>query len=510
MSVVRRWSARLPLRIKLVAAVLALAAAALVAAGAAAATSLRGYLVDRVDSQLAQAAHPFSERSPFGRETRLPGGDGDRGRLPSQFVVEFVDTTGAPTYLASQPLQEGQSPPDLPSLSLQQVVDRQGQPFTVSADGGSWRVVAMPLADGSGSVLVAQSLADVQSTVDRLVVLEVSIGVVVLVLIAGVGYLIVRRSLRPLVEVEQTAAAIADGDLSQRVPDQDPRTEVGGLTAALNGMLHQIEAAFAERAASEADARASEERMRRFVADASHELRTPLTSVRGFAELYRQRHHDPDPEDARLLRRIEDEAARMGLLVDDLLLLARLDQHRPLARERVDLLRLATDAVQDLRVVDPGRTVDLAVTGGPGVPVVVGDEARLRQVLGNLVGNARNHTPPGTPVTVRVGTRPPDAGAPGGWAVVEVADKGPGLSHEQAARVFERFYRADTSRTRASGGTGLGLSIVASLVAAHHGRVELDTAPGQGATFRVLLPLADEPGSQPPSSLVPAAGQSAP
>src|SRR3954451_10865500 len=228
--------------------------------------------------------------------------------------------------------------------------------------------------------------------------------------------------------------------------------------------------------------------MRQFVADASHELRTPLTSIRGFAELFRQGAVADEAELARVMRRIEDEGARMGVLVDDLLLLARLDQHRPLERQPVDLGRLAADAVEDVRMVAPGRPIELHVADARP-PVVVGDDLRLRQVLGNLLGNALTHTPDGTPIRVRVDTRAGDGGDDG-WAVLEVTDEGPGLPDEHAARVFERFYRVDAARTRAEGGSGLGLSIVAGLAAAHGGRVELDTAAGEGATFRVLLPLA--------------------
>jgi two-component system OmpR family sensor kinase len=221
--------------------------------------------------------------------------------------------------------------------------------------------------------------------------------------------------------------------------------------------------------------------MRRFVGDASHELRTPLTSIRGFAELYRQGALPAQADVDRAMNRVESEAARMGLLVEDLLLLARLDQQRPLEHTPVDLLELATDAVQDARAVDPSRTVDLEVVATGPAPVVSGDAPRLRQVLGNLVGNALTHTT--APVTVRVSTAT-------GHAVVEVEDRGPGIPVEDRPRVFERFFRADTSRTRASGGTGLGLSIVAALVAAHRGSVEVLDTPGGGATFRVTLPLA--------------------
>jgi len=224
--------------------------------------------------------------------------------------------------------------------------------------------------------------------------------------------------------------------------------------------------------------------MRRFITDASHELRTPLTTIRGFAELYRQ---GAAKDVEMLMSRIESESRRMGLLVEDLLLLARLDAQRPLEHRRVDLLALATDAVHDAQSIAPQRTITMEVFDGPGTPEVLGDEARLRQVLGNLVANALQHTPETARITVRVGTADDDA-------VLEVADRGPGMTQEDAQRVFERFYRTDSSRARASGGTGLGLSIVDSLVYAHGGQVTVTTAPGQGCCFRVTLPrIADVP-----------------
>ncbi len=493
--------ARVPLRVKLVAIVVSLVAVALTAAGLAATTSLRSYLLQRVDGQLQQVARPFAgggSAGPF-------DGDGDRRgpRLPSDFFVQYADVSGTPVAVSSNPLANEPNPA-LPRLTLAQVIARSGSPFTVPAQAGDgqWRVVAAPLADRSGSVLVAQSLSDVQHTVGRLAALERVIGLSVVALLGGIGYVVVRRSLRPLTEVEHTAAAIAAGDLSRRVPETDPRTEVGRLSAALNGMLAQIERAFRVQQASEAAARKSEQQMRQFVADASHELRTPLTSIRGFAELHRQGAAATPQDVARLMRRIEDEAARMGVLVDDLLLLARLDQQRPLERKPVDLLAIATDAVHDARAVDRQRPITLDVTAGEVPPVVIGDEPRLRQVLGNLVGNALSHTPPGTPVAVRVRTRP-DGRNGGSSAVLEVSDEGPGLAPQDAARVFERFYRADSSRNRSHGGTGLGLSIVAGLTEAHGGRVELDTEPGRGATFRVLLPLA--PAAPPADRALPSA-----
>jgi two-component system OmpR family sensor kinase len=285
------------------------------------------------------------------------------------------------------------------------------------------------------------------------------------------------------------------------VDEGDPHTEVGRLSIALNGMLTQIESAFHQREASEASAKQSEDRMRRFVADASHELRTPLTSIRGFAELYRQGAVSSPEDLRRMMRRVEEEATRMGLLVEDLLLLARLDQQRPLEQQPVDLLVITADAVHDARAVQPDRPIELEVDADTA-PVVVGDEARLRQVLGNLVANALTHTPAGTPVTVRLATTREAGGR--AWALIGVSDEGPGLNAAEATRVFERFYRADKSRTRAQGGSGLGLSIVAALVAAHGGQVDVVTAPGEGATFTVRLPLQSESQSEPSETLTPA------
>ncbi|HET6817015.1 MAG TPA: HAMP domain-containing sensor histidine kinase [Mycobacteriales bacterium] len=488
MTAVRRLLARLTLRTKLLVALLLLVAVGLVGSGIVAAASLRGYLVDRVDAQLRQVSESFHRQGGL-----PPPGDPDAGagfdrRGPSQFYVGVVDANGAVTSIRDEQFGVTQSAPKLPASSSLSTAAREGRPFTIPAirNDGSWRAVLVPTADGS-TLLVAQSLGDVEQTVGRLESLELVIGLAVLAVLAAVGSVVVRRSLRPLAEVEDTAEAIAAGDLSRRVPEVDPRTEVGRLSAALNGMLAQIEHAFGEQRASEASARRSESKMRQFVADASHELRTPLTSIRGFAELYRQGALSDQAELKRALGRIEAEAKRMGVLVDDLLLLARLDQQRPLERQPVDLLVLAKDAVQDASLLAPDRVVRLEAPDEP-LPLVIGDELRLRQVLGNLVSNALQHTPAGTPVAVRVRAEN-EGGVP--WAVLEVADHGPGLTAEQAEHVFERFYRVDTARTReGEGGAGLGLSIVAGIAAAHGGRAEVEPTPGGGATFRVLLPLA--------------------
>ena len=412
------------------------------------------------------------------------------------------------------------------------LVAHPGQPITVPAESGNarWRIIAEPghvqNLDGTtvtASAIVAFDVSYIFTTIANLVRVDLVVSIVVIIVLAIVGVAVVRSNLRPLDDIEETAEDIAAGHLDRRVPDRDPRTEVGRLGRSINAMLTQIESAFHDRQESEEAAVQSEERMRRFIADASHELRTPLTAIRGFAEYYRQRGGvaTPDaetrgslsPEDLnRIMQRVESEAARMGVLVEDLLLLARMDQQRPLERRPVDLLVLAADSVQDARMIAPGRPVRLTVEPG-GAFLVLGDEVRLRQVVGNLMSNALTHTPDGTAIDVRLSSGfvsgpPPYPGAPAPSvpaAVLEVADRGPGLTPDQARRVFERFYRADQARNRKSGGSGLGLAIVSALVAAHGGTATVDSAPGQGATFRITLPLApgagapDEPDAEPGS-----------
>ena len=476
-SWVTRLSSRTPLRIKLIAAVLAMVALALVAVSVASVSAMRGYLLDKTDRQLTAVARVMA------RALTQPGGGQTKVPVAGQFVVQLHDATGKTVGSAPRTIWHSAEPEPIIPQDPAWLSAHTEEAVTVAAQSGDgrWRVHVEPVA--GGYVVVGTDLNDVARTAGRLVGVEIVVGSIVLVLVAGLGVAIVRASLRPLVNIEHTAEAIAAGDLSRRVPDADPRTEVGRLGNALNGMLSQIETAFRAQSESEATARESEGRMRRFVADASHELRTPLSVIRGFAEYYRQRDDVPPDELDRLIGRVEDEAARMGILVDDLLLLARLDQQRPLARRPVDLLALAADAVQGARVVDGEREITLSVRSGSAF-IVTGDEVRLRQVIGNLVNNALRHTPAGTPVEVIVrsgmlGDSPA--------AVLEVVDSGPGMPAEQAERVFERFYRADPARSR--GGTGLGLAIVAGLVEAHGGSVSVDTAPGEGATFRVLLPL---------------------
>jgi two-component system OmpR family sensor kinase len=449
------------------------------------ATLLRSYLIGRSDAQLrdfAKVATRIVERE------QLQPADSSRSRaLPSQFLVEVI---GADKQIkvAGGPLgSAGQLP-----LSAAQLSDT-GTPFTAAANGtapGSWRVLVQRLPDGDHLVL-AYSLGDLNSTVTRLEVADALAGAVAIALLAGLGLPLVRASLAPLARIEATAAAIAGGDLSRRIEHPAANTEVGRLAEALDVMLASIETAYLARADGEGRALRSQERMRRFTADASHELRTPLTCVRGLAEYGMQQGTAASPEELlRLLSLIDREADRMGRLVADLLLLARFDAGRPLDRRPMDLASLAVEAVQRARIKDPGRPITLQATE----PVIVdGDEERLAQVIDNLLGNALQHTPPGSPVTVTV-----TGGA--SRAELTVADHGPGMTAEQASHVFERFYRTDGARIRDRGGAGLGLAIAVSLAAVHGGEITVDTAPGHGAAFHLCLPQ--------PETLHPAASTS--
>ena len=465
---------RLPLRTQLLALLLGTVALVVLATSLAATAALRDYLVDRVDATLVDALK--REQGPG------PGGRGGRGGR-EDLAVTVLRYDGSGELVPRDGLQlsrfGGPLVPEPGALP--------GRPSDVGGvGGGRWRVLAGPGARG-GTVVVGASLRGVRETSAQLLLINAAVGLVAL---AGGGLLArvaVRRSLRPLVVVEETAEAVAAGDLTVRVPAGDPRTEIGSLAGSFNAMVDRFQSAYTAQQASEAQARASEERMRRFVGDASHELRTPLTSIRGFAELFRQGAAAEPEQLARVMRRIEDEAARMGLLVEDLLLLARLDQARPLRREPVDLRAVLTDVVHDAQALH-GDTHRIRLTAPPGSDssVVVGDDPRLRQVFGNLVTNAVTHTAAGTGVEVELT-------ADAEQVVVAVRDDGAGMTPTVAARVFERFYRADASRSRTASdasGSGLGLSIVAGLVAAHGGTVEVDSAPGTGTTFRVVLPAA--------------------
>jgi two-component system OmpR family sensor kinase len=556
----RQLPQRMSLRAKLVVAALALAAVALAVISVAGLSFLRTYLIGQADSQLDSLAVQAR-----GYNGHLPPRN---SFSPEAWTVIFVPARrGAASGSVDGNLQGASGGPLVtPGASWL----TSGAHTTVSAQSGSdrWRVLAVQhvtLLTGagpeSGTLVFGIDVTDQYATLTKLTTVDIVVSVLILLAMVAASTAVVRASLRPLTDIEKTAGAIAAGDLTRRVPELDPRTEVGRLGRSLNVMLSQIETAFDASSRSEEAARRSEGRMRQFVADASHELRTPLTAIRGFAEYYRQRGGVQSagspaadssegapagskgtskltPADLdRIMRRVEQESARMGILVEDMLLLARLDQQRPLDNSTVDLLTLAADAVHDARVVAPSRNINLTVGAGAAL-LVNGDEVRLRQVIGNLMSNALAHTPDGSPIDVRIrsgslaeiqaatasaGPAPagppaagasataagavpltPDAGpvpsngqvaaagpaAAQSAAVLEVTDHGPGLSEEQAAHAFERFYRADAART--TGGTGLGLAIVAALVSAHGGAVWVRTQPGQGATFAIALPLTPE------------------
>jgi two-component system, OmpR family, sensor kinase len=470
------------LRVRVMAVAAVLVTISSVVMGSLGTTLLHGYLLDRGDQQLRAFASVASRnlaRSRLPARARQPS-------LPSQFLVEVISADGR-VSVAGGPLHDT-GPPQISAARL----DGSKDPFTAATAGDpghSWRVLVRPLPGGQHAV-IAFSLDDLNSTVTRLEIADAVAGAVAILLLAGIGLPLVRISLAPLAKIESTAAAIAAGDLSRRIDHPPHSTEVGRLAEALNTMLGRIEAAYRAREKGEARALDSEDRMRRFVADASHELRTPLTSVRGLAEFSLQQGEGAGPAELiRLMTLIQQEATRMGRLVEDLLLLAQFDEDRPLDRRPVDLSSIAAEAVQAARLVQPDRPVALEADQ----PVIVNaDGARLRQIIDNLIGNALQHTPRGSPVTVAVHGRT-------GHAQLTVADNGPGMTVDQASLVFERFYRTDRARSRARGGTGLGLSIAAALAAAHGGTITVDTKPGRGAAFRVLLPLAAGVGATTPS-----------
>jgi two-component system OmpR family sensor kinase len=456
---------RLSLRARLVLGVLALVAIGLLTADAVTYTSLRSFLLTRIDSTL-QAEHQGAERA--GEGDFGPGGTGtDYVQIRSSNGSTIVNTYPVTPFRGTT----APSPPKLPFTITVPAQPSGSSPdrvtyFTVSAEtgGGRYRVRASIDPDMTNMLIIATSLSGVDGTLHRLLLIELFVSLAVLAGIVVLGLWIVRLGLRPLAAIGRTADQIAGGDLSHRVERVEPHTEVGRLGLALNSMLDRIEA--------------SDRRLRRFVADASHELRTPLAAVRAYAELF-ERGADKRPADlARAMSGISRESERMSELVEDLLLLARLDEGQPLEREPVDIAELAAEAVETARAVDPSRPIDLEVE----LARVLGDRARLRRVLDNLLGNVRLHTPAGTPAHVRVRRA-------NGSVVIEVSDEGPGLPEGELDNVFRRFYRADASRSRDNGGVGLGLSIVAAIAQAHEGTVSARANPGGGATFSVVLPL---------------------
>jgi two-component system OmpR family sensor kinase len=465
------------LRTRLLLSLGALLAVALVISGALVVGLTRANLVAEVDSDLLNVRGSDFENVPG--EPR-PGDPTGR-----RFAVVFLDPQGAvaeslPSGLpyAPDPLPSLPGPGE-PALAVGQFVVRP------AVDGSlSYRVLTRRLA-GPGldgySVVVAAPLTGVERSTGGLIRALLVVGLGVLGAMLLIGWLLIRRSLRPLERMTGTAERISAGDLSSRVGVRDDGSEVGRLGHAIDAMLDQIQTSFEAQRAALTDKERSELRLRQFVADASHELRTPLTAVRGYAELYQAGGLSEDAALEQAMARIGTESRRMAALVEDMLLLARLDQGRPLRRDPVVVSDLVNDAVHDAQAVEPERPVRASVE--PGI-VVQGDEDRLRQVIGNLFTNVRVHTPASTPIDVALLERD-------GASVLSVADHGPGVDAEHIEHIFDRFYRADTGRSRDTGGAGLGLSIAASVATAHGGTIEYSTTPGGGATFTLTLPRND-------------------
>jgi two-component system OmpR family sensor kinase len=461
------------LRARLLAGLLVLAAAGLLTLGAVTYAEQRSFLYQRADQQAKEVEGLVSQRLDPDRDDHFGGRD-DHGPPPGggggYAVGQRVDLNG---NFVGKPVVLSLSSSRLATPRFPNNLAANHSTTVGSVDSSlKYRVTAFPTRGQPGTTLVAVPLKEATQTLNRLLlVLGLVIGGVLLAL-GALAWWVVRLGLRPLDRMGATAGAIAAGDLSRRVSPATERTEVGRLGLALNGMLAQIEKAFAEREASES-------RLRRFLADASHELRTPLASIRGYAELFRMGAARDTRDTEKAMRRIEEEARRMGVLVEDLLALARVDEVRDPVREPVELRGLARDAVDDSRAVAPERSIELEANGPA---TVLGDHDELRKVIANLMRNAIVHTPAGTPIEVRVSSESGDA-------VLEVRDHGPGLPPESdPSELFERFWRSEPGRRQGPGGAGLGLAIVSAIVAAHGGSVSASNADGGGASFVVRLP----------------------
>jgi two-component system OmpR family sensor kinase len=469
------WS----LRNRLILAAMVLTAVAISASDFAANAALRSYLISQVDKELIEISSGSLLRldragiesensdensdSPFTEFRPLRG-------VPTSASVSLLDIDGKLIGRIGGDLSQKQIA--VFGMSVDQVKAKGTAPFTIEGQGNDpdVRAVVQILPTGLGSVVVANSLADVDRTLQRLGFFFLILGLIALTAVGLVSRWIIAISLKPLEQVEETAEAIAGGDLSARLPAAKPDTEVGRLTTALNTMLARIEESFEARVNSES-------KLRRFVADASHELRTPLTAIRGFAELHRQGAVVGEVNTKELVGRIEKESIRMSTLVEDLLLLARLDQSREMAQEPVDLNTLLTEAVASAKAAGPNHLIELSL---PSAEVfVLGDAQRIHQVVANLLANARTHTPDDSQIKVAL-----DQGI--AETIISVSDNGPGLSEDDQERIFERFFRADPSRARTSGeGSGLGLSIVDAVMQAHGGYVSVQSKLGDGATFKL-------------------------
>jgi two-component system, OmpR family, sensor kinase len=473
------------LRARVLASVLLLATLGLVALAAVTYAEQRSFLLGRVDQQLRGSGDALSialDNAGFGPAVTNGPSDGDNhaghgrpGAAPSNLPPGTYGQRRAASgkVLGHILISYGQAAPAAPQIPKSVPI---GTLFTVGSAGSSglrYRAYAIHDREDSGLTVVAVPLREVDQTLDRLLLVEALVIAGVLVALGLSAFFVVRLGLRPLDRMEVTAGQIAAGQLSRRVSPATSRTEVGRLGLALNAMLERLEQAFEQR-------RASEERLRRFLADASHELRTPLASIRGYAELFRMGATRDEAETQTAMRRIEEESKRMGVLVEDLLTLARLDEAPELVLAPVDLAQLARDAVEDARATASERTIGL---NAPATAVVSGDSHRLRQVLGNLLRNALVHTEPGTPIEVVIAQDEQNV-------TLSVRDHGPGLPNTAPERLFDRFWRAEGGRERGKAGAGLGLSIVGTVVDVHGGSVIAENAEGGGARFTVALPKA--------------------
>ena len=472
--------------------VVVLGALGIVASDIAAQTAFRTFLIAQVDAQLDNVAGGsllrldragiYTERH---NETNQKDDNSPLFKpfeplreVPSDISVTLLDANG--TVMGT--LGGSQSPQQIQALvsgtKPSDVSKLENRPYTLDGKGTGpgYRVLARTLPSGTGSVITSVSLAGVEKSINQLRFLFLAVGFIVLIILAVGARRIIGISLKPLTSVEETAEAFARGDFTARLPEARSDTEVGRLTSALNQMLGRIEESFAARVASET-------RLRRFVADASHELRTPLTAIRGFAELHRQGAIQGEEKTSELIRRIERESIRMSTLVEDLLLLARLDQAREMEAEPVDLKTLLHESVASAKAAGPDHPISLSMPDDE--LFVLGDSHRLHQVISNLLANARTHTPVGTPISITA--KQDDSGI-----TIQVSDQGPGLSVEDQTRIFERFYRADPSRVRNGGeGSGLGLSIVDAVMKAHGGKVSVTSELGKGATFTLFFPVKE-------------------
>ena len=475
----------LSLRTQLVVVTSVLIALAIAVTSLVAISALRAQMVHQLDEEM--KASSSSLVSSIGTsQTRQDGAVGS-------YRVYILDQRGNVLYSVAGADQQAENEPVLTGWDSEKVKKYHETGTTVNSRTGSndWRIMPISLESSTNgqasSMVIALPLKQTNQVVALVGVLTFAFGLATLAAAIAMTWVIVTRTFEPLARVEQTAAKIAAGDLSQRIEDYNPSNEIGNLAISLNTMLAQIESSFNAQAKSEA-------KMRRFVGDASHELRTPLVSIRGYSELYRQGALPNDEAVATAMGRIESESKRMGQLVEDLLTLARIDERRESKLAPFDLFHLAVDASNDAYATSPDREVslvgltdDVAPTSAP----VIGDESRMRQVVANLLTNAMRYTPVGTPLEIAVGVREDVPGYP--LSVIEVRDHGPGIHGEDRERVFERFYRTDTSRSRETGGTGLGLSIVAAILEQHDGSVHIEETSGGGATFVISLPFYPAP-----------------